>query len=44
MYWASEQEAVLTEIGFQQEYHSNSTSRKVYVALVLYLPGVMLPM
>ena len=44
MYWASEQEAILTEVSFQQEYRMNGTSRKVYFALVLYLPGVMLPM
>ena len=47
IYWASEQEAVLTEISFQQEYRSNGTSRKAYFAFTLcfiYLPRVTLPM
>ena len=42
-YWASEQAAVSTEIGFQQVYRSNGTSRKAYLAFVLRLPGVTLP-
>ena len=42
-YWASEQAAVSTEISFQQEYRSNGTSRKAYLAFVLRLPGVTLP-
>ena len=44
MYWASEQAAVSTEIGFLRKYRSNHTSRKAYLAFVLRLPGVTLLM
>ena len=42
--WASEQAAVSTEISVQQEYRSNGTSRKAYLAFILRLPGVTLLM